>query len=171
MMRTITIAASLVAIAACSAATSSPDASPLAVDAAAVDAPPGGPCPLTVNEVAAAGVPDDWFELLNVGAAPIELAQFRFTDEAADLAGAIPLPATVLAPGARHVQEVSDAANGFGLGAGDAVWIYWAGVATPCTGVDWDSGDAPAGGSWARVPDGTGAYRTTTPDTRGVANR
>lgn len=170
-MRTIAIAASLVATAACSAANSGPDASPLPVDAAAVDAPPGGPCPLTVNEVAAAGVPDDWFELLNVSDAPIELAQFRFTDEAADLAGAIPLPATVLAPGARHVQEVSDAANGFGLGAGDAVWIYWAGVAAPCTGVDWDSGDAPAGGSWARVPDGTGAYRTTTPDTRGVANR
>lgn len=170
-MRTIATLASLTAVAACSAATSSPDASPLPADAAAVDAPPGGPCPLTVNEVAAAGVPDDWFELLNVSDAPVELAQFRFTDEAADLAGAIPLPATVLAPGARHVQEVSDAANGFGLGAGDAVWIYWAGVATPCTGADWDSGDAPAGGSWARVPDGTGAYRTTTPDTRGVANR
>ncbi len=171
MMRSIAITLPLVAVAACSAATSSPDASPLAVDAALADAAPGGPCPLTVNEVAAAGVPDDWFELMNVSDAPIDLAQFRFTDEAADLAGAVPLPATVLAPGARHVQEVSDATNGFGLGAGDAVWIYQVGVATPCAGVDWASGDAPTGGSWARVPDGTGAYRTTTPDTRGVANR
>lgn len=170
-MRTLVITAPLLAVAACSAASSSPDASPLAVDAAAVDAAPGGPCPLTVNEVAAAGVPDDWFELVNVGDAPLDLAQFRFTDEAADLAGAIPLPATVLAPGARHVQEVSDAVNGFGLGAGDAVWIYRVGVAAPCTGVDWDSGDAPAGGSWARVPDAIGSYQTTTPDTRGVANR
>lgn len=170
-MRTIATAVALITFAACSAATAGPDASPLAGDAAAVDAPPGGPCPLTVNEVAAAGVPDDWFELLNVSDAPVELAQLRFTDEAADLAGAIPLPAAVLAPGARHVQEVSDAANGFGLGASDALWIYWAGVAQPCTGVAWDSGDAPAGGSWARVPDGTGAFRTTTPDTRGVANR
>ena len=141
MMRSIAITLPLVAVAACSAATSSPDASPLAVDAALADAAPGGPCPLTVNEVAAAGVPDDWFELMNVSDAPIDLAQFRFTDEAADLAGAVPLPATVLAPGARHVQEVSDATNGFGLGAGDAVWIYQVGVATPCAGVDWASVD------------------------------
>ncbi len=161
----------LVAIAACSAATSGPDASPLAVDAAMVDADVTGPCPLTINEVAAAGVPDDWFELLNVSTAPVDLAQFRFVDEADDPAGAVPLPATVLAPGARHVQEVSDALNGFGLGAGDALWIYRVGATTRCTGVDWDSGDAPDGGSWARVPDGTGPYRTTTPDTRGVANR
>lgn len=165
---TASITAALAA--ACSASTATPDASLVPLDAAAVDAP-GGPCPLAVNEVAAAGNPGDWFELVNVSAGPVDLSGFRFIDEAMDPTMAFALPPTVLAPGARHVQEVSDALNGFGLGAGDALWLYRTGTTAPCDGVDWASGDSPDGGSWARVPDGTGPWRTTTPDTRGVPNR
>ncbi|MBK9033660.1 MAG: lamin tail domain-containing protein [Myxococcales bacterium] len=157
----------LVTLAACSEARSSPDAA-VTVDAAAVDA--AERCPLAINEVAPAGFPNDWFEVVNISAAPVDLGGFRFIDEANDPTTTAPLPPTVLAPGARHVQEVSDAQNGFGLGAGDALYLYRTGATVPCDSADWASGDAPDGSSWARVPDGTGPFATATPDTRGVPN-
>lgn len=159
----------VLAVAACSESSSSPDAALLPVDAAPIDSE--GPCPIAVNEVAPAGQPADWFEVINRSINPVDLSQFAFIDEADDPAAAVPLPATILAPGARHVQEVSDADNGFGLGAGDALWLYVRASGVRCDGADWDSGDAPSGSSWARIPDGVGPFMTTTPDTRGVANR
>ncbi|MEZ4403377.1 MAG: lamin tail domain-containing protein [Kofleriaceae bacterium] len=171
------IVLSCVVVTACADASDGPDASPLAdaavdaaVDAGGADAA-GGPCPLVVNEVAPAGAPADWFELVNVGTGPVDLAGYGFIDEADDPAAIFVLPPTVLAPGGRHVQEVTDAANGFQLGSGDALWLYPVGSTTKCDGVDWNAGDAPAGSSWARVPDATGPFMTTTPDTRGVPNR
>lgn len=168
-MRTIALVIVLAATA-CADSTAGVDASPL------VDAPPppldaDGRCPLVINEVAAAGQPDDWFELVNVSSATVELAGFRFIDEADDPSTAVTFTPGILAPGARAVQEVRDAVEGFQLGADDALWLYRVGESTHCDGVDWSAGDAPAGGSYSRVPDGTGSFETTEPDTRGVANR
>ncbi len=36
--------------------------------------------------------------------------------------------------------------------------------------IDWAEGDASAGGSLSRVPDGDGEFVTVTPDTRGAPN-
>ena len=35
---------------------------------------------------------------------------------------------------------------------------------------DWTEGDSPTGGSWARVPDGTGAFETRTTATPAASN-
>ena len=168
MRSPILASALLLVAAACSNATSGDDI-------AVVDAAPPidaiGPCPLAVNEIAAAGDPVDWFELVNVSAAPVDLAGFMFIDDTDDPALAVPLVATILAPGARHVQEVTSAAQGFALGGSDALWLYRIGTTAHCDGVAWASGDAPAGGSYSRIPDGTGRFETTEPDTRGVPNR
>jgi hypothetical protein len=162
--------AAFLLLAACSDATGGgPDAAPRADAPPLLDAPGG--CPLAVNEVAAAGDPEDWFELLNVSSAPVDLGGFMYIDEADDPARAVPLLATVLAPGGRHVQEVSDADAGFQLGGTDALWLYRVGTTSPCDGVAWSSGDSPSGGSYSRIPDGTGDFETTEPDTRGVTNR
>ncbi len=155
---------------ACSNATSSDDVGADVDARAAIDAADGR-CPLAVNEIAAAGRPDDWFELVNVSANPVDLGGFMFIDQADDPALAAPLLATVLAPGGRHVQTVIDADQGFQLGAADALWLYRVGTTVHCDGVAWRDGDAPSGGSYARVPDGTGPFETTEPDTRGVPNR
>lgn len=155
--------------AACSDVNPGVDAAP-PIDARAIDGP-FARCPLAVNEVAAAGDPTDWFELVNVSGAPVDLTGFMFIDEADDPSMAVPLPASILSPGARHVQEVTDGVTGFALGGDDALWLYRVGTTTACDGVDWGAGQSPSGGSFSRVPDGTGPFRTTTPDTRGVPNR
>ena len=154
-------------LSACSGAEDAPPDS--AVDAT-VDAADGR-CPLAVNEVAAAGDPSDWFELVNVSAGPVDLSRFVFIDELDDPSQGAALPATVLAPGGRHVQEVTDATSGFALGSSDSLWLYRVGTTVHCDGTSWRNGDSPSGGSWSRIPDGTGAFEVTTPDTRGVRNR
>lgn len=156
--------------AACSQSSPGVDASPF-VDATPAPIDADGRCPLVINEVAAAGQPADWFEIVNVASAPVDLAGFRFLDELDDVTQAVVFTPAILAPGARTVQEVTDAGQGFQLGADDALWLYRAGDPAHCDGVDWASGDAPAGGSYGRVPDTTGAFQTTEPDTRGVPNR
>lgn len=166
-MRSIVFA--LCACAACADSTAGVDASPF-IDAPPppVDADPR--CPIALNEVAAAGEPNDWFEVVNLSDAAVDLAGYRFIDEADDPDDAVALAPAILAAGARAVQEVVDADHGFQLGADDALWIYRVGVDGHCDGVDWSAGDAPSGGSYSRVPDGTGDFETTEPDTRGVRN-
>ncbi|HVV85445.1 MAG TPA: lamin tail domain-containing protein [Kofleriaceae bacterium] len=166
---TILVASLDLALAACSEVDSGVDAPP-PLDGASPDSA-FEHCPLAVNEVAAAGDPEDWIELLNIGDASIDLAGFMFSDEADDPAHAAPLPASMLAPGDRHVEEVTDGDEGFQLGAADAVWLYRVGTTVHCDGVVWRSGDSPAGGSYSRIPDGVGPWQTTTPDTRGVPNQ
>jgi len=165
-MRIVAIA--LLLAASCAQSNTGVDASPLVDAAPVVDA--DDRCPLAVNEIAASGDPEDWFELVNVSAGPIDLADYRFIDEADDPNAAVLFDGGVLAAGARIVQEVSDADQGFQLGADDALWLYRVGATEPCDGVDWSAGDAPSGGSYSRVPDGTGGFTTTQPATRGAHN-
>ena len=144
------------------------DATP-GVDAAAVDAaPPLGN--LVINEVAAAGEPADWFEVVNATAAAIDLGEYVFVDIANDFVKAKPFPSMSLAPGAYYVQEVTDLDAGFKLGSDEELWVYRAADQRLADSVDWAEGASPLGGSYARVPDTTGAFTTVTPATRGAAN-
>ncbi len=171
MRSVILVSLTVAAVATACSNASSGDDDVATIDArAAIDAADGR-CPLAVNEIAAAGRPDDWIELVNVSAGPVDLAGFMFIDQADDPALAAPLLATVLAPGGRHVQTVTDADQGFQLGAADALWLYRDATTVHCDGDAWRDGDAPSGGSYARVPDGAGPFETTEPDTRGVPNR
>ncbi len=126
---------------------------------------------LVVNEVAAAGVPDDWFEVVNLSDAPVDIADFVFVDALEELDRARALsPDVTLRPGERHVQVVSKATSGFRLGRDEGLWIYRARDGRLSDGVDWAEGDAPDGGSFARVPDAIGDFRTSVRPTRGAAN-
>ena len=130
-------------------------------------APPGAS--LVVTEVAAAGVPDDWVEILNVSAEPVELIDFVIVDEAGRLERARPLSDVILAPGERHVQVISDEACGFRLAGDEEVWIYRAADGRLVDGIDWRQGASPPGGSLARSRD-RGAFVTVTAPSRGLAN-
>jgi hypothetical protein len=166
-------------VAACSnAANPSPDApAPDAVppvDAEVADAGPDARVTLRVlvlNEVAAAGAPEDWFEVINATSGPLELADFVFVDLADDLDGAAGFPAVTLPAGGRFVQDVSSALNGFGLGGDEELWIYRASDQLLSDGVDWAEGASPVDGSYARIPDGTGEFHTVAAHTRDAPNQ
>src|SRR5690606_7257443 len=75
-----------------------------------------------------------------------------------------------LAPGARLVVA-RDATGGFdfGLGTADAVLLYDAGGVL-VDSVAWPAGTAPAGTSYGRIPDGSGAFVTLHAPTPGAEN-
>jgi hypothetical protein len=151
------------------------DASPLPADAALDDGggnPDGGALlTLVVNEVAASGDPEDWLEVINATQQPLALGEFVYVDVAGDLEKARPFPTMTLAPGERHVQEISDAGSGFKLASDEEVWVYRAADGRLSDGVDWAEGDSPGGGSFARVPDAFGSFVSVDPDTRGAPNQ
>lgn len=143
-------------------------ASLVCIAACTESAAPSGPS-LVVTEIAAAGVPDDWIEVLNISAEPIELIDFVIVDQRDRLDKARPLSDLVLAPGERHVQVISDEACGFRLAGDEEVWIYRADDDRLVDGADWRQGASPPGGSLARSHD-TGAFVTVTAPSRGAAN-
>ena len=138
------------------------------VDMVSDEAPRGG---LVINEIAARGVPTDWFEVLNTSDQPIELSAFVFVDRRGTMARARRFPEVVLAPGQIHVQSVRHAEHGFALGESDGVWLYHFDDRRPVDHVAWAAGASPASGSYARVADGSGRFVTTTPATPGAPNR
>jgi hypothetical protein len=73
---------------------------------------------LIVTEVAAAGIPDDWVEVMNVSDDPIDLDDVVVVDGRGELERARPLGAVTLAAGERHVRTLDDTTVGFRL-AGD----------------------------------------------------
>lgn len=122
---------------------------------------------VVVNEVVARRLDggDDWLELYNAGDAAADLGGWTLAD---DGGGSWPIPSgTVLAPGAFLVFEEAD--FGFGLGKEDAVTLSDGGAAVVDV-VAWIDGDAPAGWSYGRLPDGTGPLGTLNHPTPGAAN-
>lgn len=124
---------------------------------------------LFINEVAAAGDPVDWFELINLGASDVELTGCTFSDDAATPNKGTIAAGTTIAAGARLVIEVSDEAVGFKLGGDEELHLH-APDGALIDSADWDEGESPAGGSFARLPDGTGDFIATASATRGEAN-
>lgn len=124
--------------------------------------------PVVVNEVQsddAAGGPD-WVELLNTGAAPVDVSGWILRDD--DDLSALPIASgTVLAPGAFLVVETRDAVTGagFGLGKADEIRLFTADGTGLVDGYAWTEHATTEG----RLPDGSGDFVDTAP-TRGAAN-
>jgi hypothetical protein len=131
----------------------------------AVNACPAAATTVKVNEVESnGGTPGDWVELVNTGTAPVDLAGYVFRDND-DTRGYV-LPAGTSIP-AGGFLVLDEAQFGFGLGAADAARLFAPGGATVVDSYAWT---AHAATTYARCPDGVGAFRTSTSSTKGSAN-
>ena len=125
---------------------------------------------LLLTEVAAAGDPHDWIEVLNVSGQSLDLVDYAYVDLRGDLDRARPFADLTLRPGQRHVQPVTETRSGFALGADEEVWILRADDGVIVDGLDWELGSTPAGGSLARLGD-TGGFVTVAAATPGAPNQ
>ncbi len=125
---------------------------------------------IRINEVESnGGSPGDWVELINVGAAPVDLSGYVFKDNDDTHVYVIPAGMTI-APGAHLVLDELNGGVGqfdFGLGANDVARLFGPGGATLVDSYAWT---AHATTTYARCPDGSGAFVTSTTSTRGTAN-
>ncbi len=127
---------------------------------------------LVINELAAKGDPLDWFELHNTMPDPIALVGFEVADSLTDAGKRVAFPAdTILGPGAYMQFSLDkDGWPGFALGGDEELGI-WLRDGTLVDSVDWDEGQAPEGGSYARVPDATGDFQTVDTPTPAAPNQ
>lgn len=130
---------------------------------------------IRINEIMAQHTDetDDWFELLNSGSETIQLQNFALRDDDRD--DTIAFPAISLNAGEYVVFSCNADSDGtdsmvfpFGLGSSDSLTLYSSGI--PVDYLQWSDGDAPAGYSFGRYPDGSGLDQTLEP-TPGEANR
>lgn len=138
---------------------------PTAADAAVpTDAPGAAPAVVKVNEVESnAGVPGDWVELYNAGSTAADLSSWVFKDNDDTHVYTIP-SGTTLAPGAFLV--IDESSLGFGLGGGDSARVF----DNTGTLVDSYTWTAHAAITYARCPDGFGAFASSAAATKGSAN-
>ncbi len=122
--------------------------------------------PVKINEVESnGGTPGDWVELINTGAAPVDVSGFKFLD-GDDTHTKYSIPAgTTIAAGGYYLLE--EAAFGFGLGTNDAARLF---AADGTTIVDSYAWGPHAATTYGRCPNGTGAFATTTASTKGAVN-
>ena len=141
----------------------------LSEDDSRTDAPDTG---LVINEVASKGDPLDWFELYNASDKRIELSDFLVADDLNNAAKRVPFRDNlVIQPGGYlQIELDKDGWPGFALGGDEELGI-WTTEGKLVDQVDWDEGEAGEGMSFARVPDGTGEFRTVDNPTPGAANR
>ena len=119
-----------------------------------------------INEVESnGGTPGDWVELVNTGAAAVDISGLVFKDSDDAHGYAIP-SATVLPAGGYYLLE--EAAFGFGLGSGDSARLYKADGSTLVDGYTWPSGHAST--TYGRCANGWGAFAATIAPTKGAAN-
>ena len=129
---------------------------------------------MVINEAQAAstlGV-TDWIEFVSTASFPFRLDGFTYSDNQPDLHKLGFAAGTIVTPGA-YVTVGKGEVGGFpwGLGIiGDGIRLY-APDASLISTTDWVDGQAPADASWARLPNATGAFVTSTTPTRGAANR
>jgi len=109
----------------------------------------------------------DWFELVVLGSGAVRLAEYQVVDEGEEHEP-VSLPDLTLPAGSFVVFPAGkDApADGgwylpYGLGAADGLRLIRAGETVD--ELRWLDGDAPAGLSYGRLPDGTGAARSLDP--------
>jgi hypothetical protein len=127
----------------------------------------GGACVLHVilNEVeSSGGVPGDWVELFNAGAAPADVSGWKLLDnDDAHIAYVLPAGTSIPPGGLLLLEETSFI---FGFGAADTARLF------DSTGalVDSHSWSSHAATSYGRCPSGAGAFTTTTSPTKGAAN-
>ncbi|MBN1944613.1 MAG: lamin tail domain-containing protein [Bradymonadales bacterium] len=125
---------------------------------------------LVINELAAAGEPNDWFEVHNGTDQSIDLSDYSFSDDLVDRPRRSLFPAgTVVEAGGYAVITLTDAFPGFALGSDEELGIYDP-QGNILDSVDWDEGQSPRGASYGRIPDRTGGFRTLYTPTPGGAN-
>ncbi len=127
---------------------------------------------LVINEIAAQGEPRDWFELYNASTTHLALADFVLADDLTDVGKRTAFPPELtIPPGAYLVVALdTDGWPGFALGRDEELGI-WTATGILVDAVDWSRGQADAGTSLARVPDGTGEFQTVGNSTPGAPNQ
>ncbi len=126
---------------------------------------------LVINEIAAQGEPLDWFELYNSSGSDLILADFVLADDLKDASKRIAFPADMVIPSGGYVQILLDKEGwpGFALGRDEELGI-WSAEGVLVDAVDWEKGQADAGTSLARLPNGTGDFQTVSNPTPGTPN-
>ncbi|MGA1863872.1 MAG: lamin tail domain-containing protein [bacterium] len=134
------------------------------------------PKSLVINEIVASssGEGNDWIELYNACERSVYLKDYSIVDDNIEHDPS-PLPDVTLGPKDFVIlpateEEPDDGSYyiPFGLGTDDSLTLYW-GLAIVDV-LDWEEGQAPAGCSYGRFPDGNGALSTLLP-TPGKANK
>lgn len=125
---------------------------------------------VVINELCAACVPD-WVELYNPGTTDAMLGGYFISDDPDAPTRAVLPASTVVPAGGYLVLDIDrDAFPGFGLG-GEESFALRTPDETLVDEVAWLEGDAPAGTTWGRIPDGTGGFKTLNAPTPGAANQ
>ncbi|WP_166874699.1 lamin tail domain-containing protein [Salinibacterium sp. ZJ450] len=118
---------------------------------------------VSINEVESDGDPD-WIELVNTGAAPVDISGWAVKDDKDERTSTIPAD-TVLAPDGYYVIE--EPVIDFGLGKEDTARVFLADGVTLVDSFAW-TGHAVT--SYGRCDDGTGTFGLTAVETKGLAN-
>jgi hypothetical protein len=133
---------------------------------------------VVINEAYSRGVAGDldWIEVYNTSSSPVDISGYKIYDNGGQ-SGSKPkklFPASTILPAKGFAAIIVDTASfggdlsGFGIGSGgETVWLENA------DGTLIDSSVIPALGtdtSFARIPDGSKAWRKTTPRTKGKTN-
>ena len=125
---------------------------------------------LVINELAASGLPTDWFEIYNGSGHSIDLSELMFTDDIEEQSNLAFFPeGDELGDGAYAFYYLDDDWPGFHLSQGEELAIL-----TPekrvIDAVDWSNGDSPVDASYGRIPDTTGSFMTLDTPTPGQPN-
>ncbi|MGY0232054.1 lamin tail domain-containing protein [Longispora urticae] len=130
----------------------------------AANACPGGTAVVRINEVESnGGSPGDWVELVNTGTAAANLSGWVVKDNDNSHAFTIPTGTTLPVGGFLAL----DVEASFGLGSADSARLYKPGGSTLVDTYTWT---AHAAATYGRCADGTGAFTSTAPATKGAAN-
>lgn len=125
---------------------------------------------LVINEISAAGDPNDWFELYNGGKTTIDLSKYSVADDLTDKAARVLFPAgTQIKPGEYKMFELTTKWPNFKLKSDEELGLFDA-QGNTVDHVDWKKDDSPSGQSYGRSPNGTGPFKTQTKPTPGKAN-
>jgi hypothetical protein len=124
-----------------------------------------------INELAALGAPEDWVEFHNPGTSPVDISGWLFRDNDETHAYVFPAGSVVAAGGYKVVERLVDSGNGFdfGLGGADGAFLYDPNDRL-VDQTTWLEGDSPVAGSWGRIPNASGAFKTLIAPTPGAAN-
>ena len=128
----------------------------------------GGPndCGVAVriNEVeSSGGIPGDWTELYNAGPVAVDVSGWVFRDNDDTHGYVLPAGSTIAAGGYLVLDE---AQFGFGLGASDSARLFTGGGML----IDSYVWTAHASTTYARCPNGSGAFAASASSTKGAAN-
>lgn len=121
---------------------------------------------LFINEVESNdGTPGDWIELYNAGNVPVDVSNFLIKDN--NDARTDRLPAGTIVPAGGFLVLDEGQHFSFGLGAADNARLFAADGVTLIDRFDWS---AHAATTYARCPNGSTSWQTSTIVTRGASN-